>query len=402
MSTERLRPKSRGFTLVELLVAGLISAVVLLAIYFVFTANSRQYYQQEQIVQMQESMRFAVDYLKNDLRNAGRLAVINGAAVSAGVRDPGFCAASAEPELRAIDLVNNDAALAPVILRSHRNDLAPDRVRILTDASGGTLLTASTNDGVTISVAPALRQGSRSAQAMLGSEAQFTTVYRPGHVLRIENRERAFDLAVITGVAYNGGVPTITVAGFRCQALQFCEDCAVNAVQFVRYRVDSDPPGEPDATKTDLVREVLDATDPALERTLVGSRLTIAENVVNMQVWGRYDVRAPGAAAELPADPDPTDDVGNWPGAADEGARMNATPHRLRALNVLLATRSAREDPEMTVALDRDVQADQRIAADRTWFNVTPEVDGQTPAYARVTTLTAQVETPNLLTEANP
>jgi len=402
MWTECRLSRARGFTLIELLVAGLISAVVLLAIYFVFTANSRQYYQQEQIVQMQTSMRFAIDYLKNDLRNAGRLAVINGADASAGVRDPGFCAAAARPEFRAINLVNNDVALAPVVLRSHMNDLAPDRVRILTDASGGTLLTASTTNGTTIAVSPGLRQSSRGARAMLASEAQFRSVYRPGHLLRIENRERAFELAVITGVAYNGGIPTVTVEGLRCEALRFCEDCAVNAVQFIQYRVDSDPPAAPDATKTDLVREVLDATDPALGRTLVGARLIIAENVVNLQVWGRYDVRAPGAVADLPADPDPTDDVGNWPGAADEGARMNASPHRLRALSVLLATRSTREDPEMTVAPDRDVQADQRIAADRTWFNVAPEADGRTPAYARVTTLTAQVETPNLLTEANP
>lgn len=401
MRTERPR-RARGFTLIELLIAGLISAVVLLAIYFVFSANSRQYYQQEQIVQMQESMRFAIDYLKNDLRNAGRMAVVNGADASAGIRDPGFCELSTAARYRAVDLLDDDDVDSPGILRSNLNGLEPDRVRVLTDASGGTPLTASTSGGQTIVIAPAARQRSRAADAVLGSESQFNAVYRPGHLLRIENRERRFDVSTITAAAYNGGVPTVTVEGFRCADVQLCEDCVVNALQFVQYRLESDPPNEAAAVKTDLIREVIDATDPALNRSIVGSRLTIAENVVNLQVWGRYDTRDPGDPASLDVDPDPTDDVGNWPGTAVEADRMNVSPHRVRALTLLLATRSTREDPELTVAPDRAVPAGERIAADRTWFDVVPEEDGVTPSYARVTTLTAQVETPNLLTEANP
>ena len=70
--------RNRGFTFIELLVAGFLGAIVLVTTYLIFTANSRQYYVQEQIVQMQEGMRFAVEYLKGDLRSAGRLVVVNG------------------------------------------------------------------------------------------------------------------------------------------------------------------------------------------------------------------------------------------------------------------------------------------------------------------------------------
>ena len=64
------RHHSHGFTLIELMVATLLSSVVLMAVYFVFITNTQQYYVQEQLVRMQESMRFGMEYLKNDLRNA--------------------------------------------------------------------------------------------------------------------------------------------------------------------------------------------------------------------------------------------------------------------------------------------------------------------------------------------
>ena len=45
--------------------------------------------------------------------------------------------------------------------------------------------------------------------------------------------------------------------------------------------------------------------------------------------------------------------------------------------------------------------ANQRIAADRTWFDVVAEPPALPPSFARVTTLQARVETPNLLTEGD-
>ena len=175
------------------------------------------------------------------------------------------------------------------------------------------------------------------------------------------------------------------------------ENLRVNPVQSVRYRIIADPA---DRTKTNLVRELLDASNPAI--VLAGGTLTVAEFVVNLQVWGTYDSR-PNPAPKTPViadDPRLTDDIGNWtPVSVDEATPFNGRPHRIRALNVLLATRSNREDPDMHLAPDIARAAGARIAADRTWFDVTEEGPGVTPAYARVTTLTARVETPNLLTE---
>ena len=137
---------------------------------------------------------------------------------------------------------------------------------------------------------------------------------------------------------------------------------------------------------------------------LVGTTaLNVAEYAINLQVWGTYDARpAATGPPSMPVDPNPTDDVGNWANTANEADVFNTSPHRIRALNVLLATRSAREDAELHTAPDKAKAPAQRLAADRTWFDVTPEGAGVNPNYARVTTLTARVETPNLRTEGNP
>jgi hypothetical protein len=164
-------------------------------------------------------------------------------------------------------------------------------------------------------------------------------------------------------------------------------------VQIVEYVVRTDPPDDRNAPKTDLVRRVLDARNLGLE--LADVTVTVAEYVVNFQVWGQYDTRAAGAPTPvIPDDPNPADTRGNWPGNQAESAVMAANAQRLRTLDLLLAVRTPREDPEYTVAIDVGLPPDQRIAADRTWFDVPNPGD---PALARVATLGTEVETPNLM-----
>ncbi|MEZ4471150.1 MAG: prepilin-type N-terminal cleavage/methylation domain-containing protein [bacterium] len=133
------RPRRRpaGFTMVELMMALLLSSIVLLAIYFVFISNTEQYYRQEQIVQMQESMRFALEHLKTDLRNAGRLTVVNGTPRGT---DAGFC--RPQEGLTAIRLFDNeltgDRPDFPAIVADIGNRIRPDRLRLLVDGSGAT------------------------------------------------------------------------------------------------------------------------------------------------------------------------------------------------------------------------------------------------------------------------
>lgn len=79
----RPRPRSSptatmfGFTLVELMVAVTIGLIILGAVAQIFATSSATYNVQEDLARAQESGRFAVDFLKRDLRMAGYAGCVN-------------------------------------------------------------------------------------------------------------------------------------------------------------------------------------------------------------------------------------------------------------------------------------------------------------------------------------
>lgn len=377
--------------MVELLIALFLSSVVMLAVYFVFISNTEQYYRQEQIVQMQENMRFALEHVKNDMRNAGRLTVVNGNNANP---DPGFCRPT--PDMQAIRLFDNEQAGArpdlPNILQQFQNGIRPDRLQLLIDASGATTAVSRRISGQVVTLEANDRQPTRDARVLLqpGADQRFERMFRAGHFLYISSLdEKASDLVPITNVAFDAGGARITLSRQPCLPAGMCDGrCNVNPVQLVEYALVDD---DAVAGKTDLVRRII-AADSA--EPIEGTQLVISEYAVNLQIWGTYDARVlAGNQPNVPPDPDPTDDIGNWPNAASEGQVLNVRPERVRALNVVLATRTPRADRNFTLAFDIAQAPNQRIIADRTWF----KLDG-TPktGFARVATLVSQVETPNI------
>ncbi len=397
MSQPKRRRRVPGYTLIELLVAGLISSLVLIAVYVVFIANTDQYYRQEQIVQMQEGMRFAVEYLKNDLRNVGRQSVANGIAPGAPPADPGYCG---PPEQRGARLFDNEGAGVPAVLRGHGNGLRPDRLRLMVDASGGTPLAVGRVSGATVSIVGPDAQLSADGRALLQeeSESTFEAAYKSGYFLRVSSNTH-FTVVPISEVDFGDGSPVITASGpINCPAdPTFCRagGCLANPVQLVEYRIVEDEE-QADALKTDLVRQVIHSVE---DEPIDGETVIVAEYIVNLQLWGTYDTRANSPDKPLiPNDADPKDDIGNW-GGDDEADRFNTRPERLRQLNVLLARRTSREDKEFRVAPGAADAPDDRVAADLTWFDL--DGDGapdRTSGLARVATLQAGVETPNMVT----
>jgi type IV pilus assembly protein PilW len=70
---------SQGFTLVELLVAMVVAAIAMGAIYSVYISVVRSYSVQRELAHMQQSMRAAMYLIKDDLRNSGREPLMTGA-----------------------------------------------------------------------------------------------------------------------------------------------------------------------------------------------------------------------------------------------------------------------------------------------------------------------------------
>ncbi|WP_163336833.1 prepilin-type N-terminal cleavage/methylation domain-containing protein [Desulfopila sp. IMCC35008] len=60
-----------GFTLVELMVGLAITSVIITAVFAAYTTQQRLYVSQDQIAEMQQNLRAAVDYMAREIRMAG-------------------------------------------------------------------------------------------------------------------------------------------------------------------------------------------------------------------------------------------------------------------------------------------------------------------------------------------
>ena len=61
----------KGFTLVELLVAMVIAAIVMTSVYSVYTAQQRSYVVQEEVAAMHQNLRAAMYFMEREIRMAG-------------------------------------------------------------------------------------------------------------------------------------------------------------------------------------------------------------------------------------------------------------------------------------------------------------------------------------------
>lgn len=71
MNLSELRSRNAGFTLVELLAVMLISGFVLAAIYTIFISQDRAFRAQEQVAEMDQNIRAAMDLMTREVRLAG-------------------------------------------------------------------------------------------------------------------------------------------------------------------------------------------------------------------------------------------------------------------------------------------------------------------------------------------
>lgn len=354
--------------MIELLIAGLLSAVVLLVVYLVFITNSAQYYRQEQIVQMQESMRFALEYLKNDLRNAGRLSPTHG-------NDGRMCARRDLIAVRVCQTDNDTLA----VLTANGNERRPDRIRLMTDAGDAAMLRTVRVAPDRIVLAPADGQPTVVSRALASSQARMESAFDGAWVaVSLPGAAAAMDVVRVNGIAFNAGGTTLQLGASPCEnpnsPLATCGgECLVSPLQVVEYGVAIE-----DGTDTPrLLRRVLsnraDPTNCAITQT-VGDPVVMADLVVEMRLGGLFAV---AGQRELVRE-----DIPDSPEVA-----------RLRAFELTLGVRTPREDPEFTVAMQRQGERD---APDRNWFELDPTPD---TGLARVTTATATVDAVNLVPE---
>lgn len=386
----------RGFTLAEVLLATLLGSIITLGVFSVFNTGSTHYYKQVEVAQVQTTTRFAMEYLKSELRDLGRLSILN---TTPELRDPFYCGLRQYQGVSLYDQEQGqggDEYEIPNILVD--NQLYPDRLQILVDASDATPLKIAQFNGNRVRTAPLLDHHQLEARRLLsdGAEARFTTLFDQNSFARVTNLTTGrYDVIPVRSSRVQGGQTQIELSDAPCSQLN-CNSgqCLINPIHWVEYAIIEDPQ---DPVHTRLVRRRLDINNG---NPLPNQELTLAFDVVNFQVWGDYDTRRQAPLVEtqrnteliapyIPEDETLKDDRGNWGPDRNESQLMQNWNHRLRALNLLILTRASRIDYQFPKVNERPGLGLQ----ERTWFEInTPTGSG----FTRVSALIGSVETPNL------
>jgi len=349
------RRSRAGFTLVELLLASLLGVIVVSGVYQIFVNTSTHYNKQLDHVQAQARLRFAVEFIKDELRGLGRLSILN---TSPNQRDPLYCGTRAYTGLT---LFNDDPGAGPYeppeLLSD--NGIRPDRLRLLIDSSDATPLALSSVSGPTLNIAPPERQGDLEGRRLVSgpSEERLKRSYTDSLVRVTQLKTGAYDVIPASGVIINNLAKSVRLDDPPCAELNCSAGgCVINPLKWVEYAIVED---RRDATRTQLVRRQLDLETAA---PLPNTELILADYAVDFQVWGDYDTRGhepnsptPDLSWRLPQVPTEltqNDDQGNWVAAGlKEDEVMNRWPHRLRGLSFLVGVRTAQIDPNVTTPL---------------------------------------------------
>lgn len=320
----------RGFTLVELLIAVLLSSIVVIALGTLITNATKVFDTTSQSGLALDRLHLALDVVRNDLRTAGFEMVPN-----AGMDDPrlytGLRKPCANPDwmgtekFLAVKLEDGGATLA-------QNGSDADAFPPASYVSG--------KKPDRLELAGAFRTGQRFHPDTVVPGASNITLFNPS--MSNEVAEYVFDGAILGIVNKQGGMqflragavtwgsPTGVVAldsgdTFRGEIGDFGSDSlcrfdfldksdVVVALQRVSYDVVQDPVSPTDFL---LVREELDASGASLDPP---RRVIIARNIVDFQVWFDGVAGAAGIVPDLQTDGDRSGEV--W--SDDQGTIPNA------------------------------------------------------------------------------
>jgi type II secretory pathway pseudopilin PulG len=375
------RRGSRGFTLVELMVAVTGGLFVSLAVFAIARESGRFYNRESRMSDATLSAVLGFERLKTDIARAGFLGTPN-------VRqDPHLCGDPVGDgtwptmfrRLAALSIQHQGSPSNPT-LNAAGNDLHPDAITLMGSYSAAeefpTWNIADTGSNYTVylqeNTGPLARLGYKTStnpmQLLQG-------VFGAGRGLRIQDQSGEIQFATIQSVAVNPPRVNLTYAPklrFRqtnatCGLKGNVTGAVVSVMNFVRYELKKaatapynpiyDAGGHPyDTDRTDLVRTELGTDGNPLTNPGDNTEEIVAEYAVNLQfgitrVTG-FTNNAPDGFAELaPGNPTISTFAGDL---VNEVVNPSDGPNRLRAVRVRLSVRS--QDPDrLTSAGDAGV-----------------------------------------------
>ena len=356
----------RGFTLVELMVALIIAAIVMGGVYMLYENSTAAFRVQNQLSDLFQNVRFGAEHLRRDLERTGFLATAN------SDRDTAVCLNGADLPLYGViirreaeDFPTQDSVWEPAFNRN----VLPTSITLFGDfwSRGAFRVSRVSRAQSRIFLDPNFYyddngDGSDDA-ADVPPSVVLEAWFRVGRLVRLVNREGLemyLEVAAFTPGA--GAVePFITVV----EAIPLANDgnggcgiegegtgAQVNPVGYVRYRISQDTRVDAPEDKFDMVREELDPDD---RTTIVPqSQLAIAEYAVDLQF---YDFVFDEGLQDSPSLNVISGATGSFPNvefvvALGGGGRLGGRPdtdlERLRALTFKLSVRTPEEDPYVT------------------------------------------------------
>lgn len=321
--------RGRGFSLVELLIAVLLSSIVVIALGTLITNATKVFDTTSQSGLALDRLHLAMDVVRNDLRTAGYEMVPNAGfddpRLYKGLRKPcanpgwmgteKFLAVKLEDGGSTLAQSGNDADVFPPA--SYVSGKKPDRLEL----------------------AGAFRSGQRFRPDTASPGASSLTLFNPaisnelaayifdGAILGVVNKQGGMQFLRAGEVTWGNPTGVVGLASgdtFQGEIGDFGSDSlcrfdfldksdVVVALQRIAYDVVQDPVAETDFL---LVREELDASGASLDPP---RRVIIARNIIDFQVWFDGVAGAAGIVPDLQNDGDRNGEV--W--SDDEGTIPN-------------------------------------------------------------------------------
>ncbi len=390
----KTRLRRAGFTLIELMVALVIGALVVIAVFTLGGASSRHFQEQQRIGVTQRSVRMAMDRIRRDIARAGYLSVSD-TLPAPNVR---MCPIAGSPRrVQAIWFQNADATGTTALdaVNGPQNGVSADRLRLTGNYASGEQYLVRAINGNTILLQTSWLGFRRTFVSNASGAAQidvtrFNDVFRAGRMLHVETQEGTHFLVDITGSTANAGgtVAQITVSpslgGDNICLRGFGRGAVVSPVSQIEYFVGQPGAGSNLAPRaqavtganTVLYRQEL---DPTTNTAIAGTLRPVLEYAIDFNLDFIVDTALPTAQPNLVR----LDDAAAVP-------NLQNSPWQVRSVLVSLAARTPEQDirfpwPE---AWAGGRPADQPLNR----YLVFPNQ----PGAARVRQLRTEVHVPNL------
>lgn len=384
----RPRGQTRGFSLLELMVAIVAAGFLISAVYFASSRSSKTFQEQQRIAQTQLAVRAAIEQLRADASRAGFLASPN------STTDPFVCIPRPAVPIRAVRLTNAAGGLPGGLTGLNPNIGVPDQLELVGSFDTPEEFHAQTiNAGSSQISVQTWTQGFRRACT---SQQTCAEIFQAGRWLRVTNTLGYSQFVRLSGAAMTcpPGRPcsalTLTYAGTLrfvgtsagCGITGFGTGTRIGVLSGVRYRIGQ-------LASSPLAYRATSAADnTTLKSDLLRERFQLAggpvfSSSIALEYAVELDVRYVVNTAALRTDPP------NLVIQTSAASGAYTTPERVRSMIVRLSARTRDED-------DRWPWVARAVTDPLTSVRLRNRGGGRDVG-TRVRTIAAEIALPNLI-----